>query len=210
MWLLAPIAAFLVAAQPAAALAATPQEPRAVVEATVDDVIRILGQKQLGVPERRAQIERIAWERFDFPTISKLVLAQNWKRFSAEQRSQFIEEFRAYLSRTYGSRIDRYEQEKVEIVSERVEPRGDVTVVTRIVGGQADGVEVQYRLRRRDSGWLFIDVVIEGVSLVGNYRAQFRELIGNGGPDHLLETLRRKNQSGEVDPAAPGTASASR
>jgi phospholipid transport system substrate-binding protein len=210
MRLLTLTAALLLAAWPAVAPAATAQEPRAVVETTVDDVIRILSQKQVPTLERRAQIEKIAWERFDFPTISKLVLAQNWKRLSAEQRSEFIDEFRAYLSRTYGSRIDRYEQEKVEIVSERTEPRGDVTVVTRIVGGQADGVEVQYRLRRRDGGWLFIDVVIEGVSLVGNYRAQFRELLGRGGPDHLLETLRRKNQSGEVDPAAPGTTSASR
>jgi phospholipid transport system substrate-binding protein len=205
MWLPALIAAFLLAAP---AVAATPQEPRAVVETTVDDVIRILGQTELPAPERRARIEKIAWERFDFPTVSKLVLARGWKRFSPEQRASFTEEFRAYLSRTYGSRIDRYEQEKVEIISERKEPRGDVTVVTRIVGGQADGVEVQYRLRQIGADWRFIDVVIEGVSLVGNYRAQFQEILGRGGPDELIETLRRKNQAGEVDPSAPGTTSA--
>jgi phospholipid transport system substrate-binding protein len=207
MRLLALIAAFLLAAP---SVAATSLEPRAVVETTVQDVIRILGQKELPTPERRAQIEKIAWERFDFPTVSKLVLARGWKRFSPEQRTRFTDEFRAYLSRTYGSRIDRYEQERVDIVSERKEPRGDVTVVTRILGGQADGVEVQYRLRQIDADWRFIDVVIEGVSLVGNYRAQFQEILGRGGPDELIETLRRKNQAGEVDPSAPGTKSASR
>jgi phospholipid transport system substrate-binding protein len=166
---------------------------RAVVERTVSEVLEILAQKDWSTEARVSKIEEIAYQRFDFGTISRLVLARNYKKFSQAQRGEFEQEFKAYLSRSYGSRVDRYEQEKVEIAGERLEARGDVTVRTRIVGGQADGIEIHYRLREREGTWRVIDVVIEGVSLVSSYRSQFQELMGRGGPEHLLERLRAKN-----------------
>ena len=136
--------------------------------------------------------------RFDMRTMSRLILARNWKRFSDEQREEYVREFKRYLANNYGSRIDRYDQEEVEILGERQEPRGDVTVRTRIVGGDFENATVDYRMRKRGGSWKIIDVIIEGISLVSNFRDQFKAVLARGGPEHLLEQLREKNASGEL------------
>ncbi len=178
--------------------AARAEEPRTsparvVVEQTLDAVLETLGQEGLSVGERRDRIVAIVATRFDFDTISRLVLARNYRRFTPEQRTDFHKEFKLHLSRTYGSRLNRYEWEDVEITGERSEPRGDVTVLTQIVGGQFEGVEIHYRLRAKDGVWRVIDVVIEGVSLVSSFRTQFQEVVSQGGAEKLLERLRQKN-----------------
>ena len=139
------------------------------------------------------RIEKIAYESFDFETMSKLVIARYWQQFTPEQRKQFIAEFKTLLSSTYGDRIERYNQEKVVIVGERPETRGDMTVMTRIEGGEFTGAEVDYRLREISGAWRIIDVKVEGISLVLNYRDQFKSLLSQGGADNLLEKLREKN-----------------
>lgn len=166
---------------------------RAVVQRTVDEVLVILKEKGLDSEQRRARIELIAFDVFDFPTMSKLTLAKNWKRFDEAQREEFVAEFKAHLSRRYGTRLDRYQQTDVAIVGTQLEPRNDVTVRSKVVGGQFDGVSMDYRMRETDGRWLVIDVVIEGVSLVANFRSQFTEVIAQGGPDELLRQLKSKN-----------------
>ena len=171
------------------------EEPRAVVRQTIDAVISALNDDTVTGDERARRIERIAYARFDFEIMARLVLARNWKQLDAEQQTVFRAEFKRFMANNYRARIDGYEQEKVDIVSERQEPRGDVTVRTRIVGGDFDGANIDYRLRNRGSGWRVIDVVIEGISLVSNYRDQFKEVLADGGPDELLRRLAAKNAS---------------
>ena len=190
-------------ADPAAFLA----PPTALVRDTVGKVIVILKDAELPTAERRRRIEALAFEVFDFDTMSRLVLARNWKKFDAQQRRDFIAEFKIHLSRNYGSRLDRYRQTDVVITSSRIEPQNDVTVHSRVVGGEFDGVKLDYRLRQRDGEWKVIDVVIEGVSLVANFRSQFREVVGQRGPEALLEQMRAKNARPEPDAEAAGTAS---
>jgi phospholipid transport system substrate-binding protein len=84
----------------------------------------------------------------------------------------------------------------VEIIGERKEPRGDVVVRTKIVGGEFEGTLVDYRLRNQTGDWRVIDVVIEGISMVSNYRDQFKSIVSGGGPERLLEKLREKNAAG--------------
>lgn len=167
--------------------------PREILGKTVERVLAVLADDALTEEQRRARIEEIAHERFDFRTMSRLVLARDWKRLSETQKEEFQREFTRFLANDYGDRIERYEQERVEILSDRAEPRGDVTVLTRIAGGEYDGALVDYRLRQSGEDWLVIDVVIEGVSLVSNFRDQFREIMSRGGPDQLLVKLREKN-----------------
>jgi phospholipid transport system substrate-binding protein len=193
----AAIALIAVAPLATPGLAADPAEPQAIVRETLDRVLEILA-KDISPEERVRQIEEITYDHFDFATISRLTLARRWKKFSPEQREEFVEQFKIQLSRSYGTRITRYEQEQVAILGSRVEPRGDVTVSTRIKGGTADGIEVDYRLRRRDGAWLVIDVIIEGVSLVSSYRSQFKEILGHGDPEELLKQLREKNAASEA------------
>ena len=186
--------AALYCAAPAAAAG-----PRETMRETIDQVLAVLNDSSLDDDQRRASIEKIAYARFDMYTMSRLVLARAWKRFSTQQREEYIAEFKQYLANNYGGRINRYDQEEVEILGLREEPRGDVTVKTRIVGGEFENTEVDYRMRQKDDQWLVIDVVIEGISMVSNFRDQFKEVLSRGGPDHLLEKLREKNALGVVE-----------
>ena len=179
-----------------------PSPARAAVDETVEAVLAVLRQNELPVAERQQQIEAIAIERFDFVTMSKLVLKRDWRRFDKDQKQQFVDAFRDHLAASYGTRIERYEQEAVSMLGERVEPGGDVTVRTKIEGGAADGIEIQYRMRERKGRWRVIDVVIEGVSLVANFRSQFSEVLSRGGPEELLRRLQEKNAEGAPTAAA--------
>jgi len=179
--------------------AAAQSAPRAMVQQTIDDVLVVLNDKALSTEQKRSRIESIAYQRFDFPTVSRLVLARNWQRFSKPQQTQFMEEFKRYLAVNYGNRIERYDQQKVDIVGERQEPRGDVTIQSVVRGGEFEGATVDYRLRQRDGSWLVIDVIVEGISLVSNFRDQFKEVLARGGPEELLEALRAKNAAGPAE-----------
>ena len=183
-------------AGPARAVEAPSSPAAQLISNTVVAVLAVLNETGLDSASRRQRIEAIAYDLFDFATVSKLVVARYWKTFSPEQQAELIDRFKAFLAQTYGERIDRYNQEQVELVSERVEQRGDVTVFTRIVGGQYDGAEVNYRLREIEGRWRAIDVKVEGISLVLNYRDQFKSILSRKGPEGLLAALREKSAEG--------------
>jgi phospholipid transport system substrate-binding protein len=179
-------------------------DARAAMDVTITEVLDVLKAPDLTSEARRQQIETIARERFDFETMSKLVLKRDWKRFSKEQRADFVREFTNYLAKNYGSRIDRYDQQSVEMLKDRLEANGDVTVLTEIRGGEADGIEVSYRMRDRNEAWRVIDVVIEGVSLISSFRSQFADVLSAGGPDEVLRRLTERNaQPAPAEESAP-------
>jgi len=181
-----------------AGVARAGESPRAIVEKMTQAAIDVLGEKGLSSEEKRHRIEDLAYANIDFDIMSHLVLARNWGRLSAAQQAEFVRLFKEHLALTYGRSIESYNNEKVEVVGERDEGRGDWTVKTKILrgGGNAD-VLVDYRLRQENDAWRIIDVVIERVSLVANFRSQFQEIMSDGGPTKLLEVLREKNAKGE-------------
>jgi phospholipid transport system substrate-binding protein len=181
------------------AVSAAATEPAAVVTKLADDVIAVLKQDDLSTAAKRERLEGLVLASVDFDTLSRLVMARNWSRLSEPQQGEFRREFKRHLSATYGRRIDNYQNETVHILSTREEARGDRTVKSRISrGGGIEDVLVDYRLRQRDGEWKIIDFIIEGVSLVANFRSQFQELMSQGGPDHLLSALRKKTAEEEA------------
>ena len=181
--------------------AATPvradETPVSVVEQTTSRVIAILADKSTSVEDKKRRVQDVVYAVVDFETLSKLVLARNWNSFSEPQRAEFMSQFREHLSMTYGRNVENYKNEKVTIAGSRQETQGDWTVKTKILRGGPADVLVDYRLRQRDGNWKIIDVIIEGVSLVSNFRSQFQDVLSNGGPDHLIALLRDKNAKGE-------------
>ncbi len=175
---------------------------RAAVRATTTDVLAVLADQELDTAARRQHVENIVFASLDFTTVSRLVLARNWRRFSEAQQAEFIEEFKSHLSRTYGRNIDNYSDQRIEIASDRAEARGDWTVRTRVVRPSADAILVDYRLRAINGTWKIIDIIVEGVSLIANFRSQFQEILANHDPAHLLKLLRDKNLTSE--PIAAG------
>jgi phospholipid transport system substrate-binding protein len=170
--------------------------PRDVVEATTSQVLEVLRNDALPREQKQTQIEEIVYAKVDFPTVSRLVLARNWKRLSADQQTQFIDEFKKHLSITYRDNVDKYRDESVQITGDRKEARDDWAVMTKVVGGRgASDFLVNYRLRQKDGRWWIIDIIIEGVSMVSNFRSQFQEIMANGGPERLIRLLKEKNEA---------------
>jgi len=189
--------AIIWAVAPPSGTARAEDSPRVVVQNVTDAVLAVLGDKTLTSDQKRGRIEDIVYANVDFATLSRLVLARNWSRFSDAQREDFTNEFKRHLSVTYGKNVENYRNERVAILGDREEARGDWTVQTKILRGGPDDILVDYRLRRADNRWTIIDFIVEGVSLVSNFRAQFQEIIASGGVDKLLQLLREKNATGE-------------
>jgi phospholipid transport system substrate-binding protein len=172
--------------------------PREVVQNTSDQVLAVLAEKDRSKVARRDKVRAIVLRSVDFETLSRLVLARNWARFSPAQQQEFMQEFRDHLATTYGRRLDDYRNEKVSIVGDRAEPNGDSTVRTKILrGGGSNDVEVDYRLRKSNGEWKVIDFIIEEISLVANFRSQFQDIVASGGPEKLLQLLKEKTAAGE-------------
>ena len=172
--------------------------PQQTVKSLSDAVIAVLQDKGASADQKRNKIQEIVKQYTDFDTMSRLILARNWKALDDGKKQLFVEEFREHLSVTYGRNVESYHDEKVQVIGDRDEGRGDWTVQTKILrpGGGAD-ILVDYRLRQESGTWKVIDMVIERVSLVSNYRSQFQDLMANGGIDKVLTVLREKNAAGQ-------------
>ncbi len=171
-------------------------EARAAVDEMVEKVLAVLRDDSATNGEKVERIQDIAYAGFDFRVITRLVLARNYRRMSPQQRSDFEVEFKRHLSSTYGHNLERYSNETVEVTDTRAEKNGDVTVRSRVLG-RAEPILLDYRLRSRDGGWYVIDVIIEGVSLLSNFRSQTQEIIAAEGPDGLIQKLREKNDNAQ-------------
>jgi len=164
---------------------------RAFVQKTIDSVLAILRDKSIPLEEKKTKVEDIAYKSFDFTLMSRLVLARNWSKFSPKQQTDFVGAFKKHLSATYRDTLNTFRDETIAIVGSRAESNGDVTVMT-LVKGAADTTKVDYRMRKSNAGWRGIDVIIEGVSLVQNFRSQAQEIVSAEGPDGLIRKLREK------------------
>ena len=185
------LALLLLFASAVAADATDEAQAREAVQSTIDRVMVILGDANLSLDEKKDRVEAIAIDSFDFNVIARLVLARNYKKFDETQRVEFTEAFKRHLSATYRDTLDTFSDETITIAATRSESNGDVTVKSAIhIDG--DEVRVDYRCRKRGDRWLGIDVIVEGVSLVQNFRAQAQEIVSNQGPDALIEQLQGK------------------
>jgi phospholipid transport system substrate-binding protein len=192
---LATFSLLAVVAAPLPASSST-ESPEQFVERTSNDVLGILRDSGLSHEAKIAKLEVMLDERSDFETISKLVLAVHYKKFSDPQKKDFETLLHRYLTTTYGHQIDNYANETVSVTGGREEARGDYTVQTKIKRTTGQDLSVEYRLRKVGDRWRLIDVIGEGISLVSNLRSQFGEIVNDGGPEKLLKVLRDKNASG--------------
>lgn len=185
------------------------QDARAFIQETADQVLVVLKNQSLSSEQKVHELEQIAYARFDFDVMARLVLARNWSKLTPEQQTEFVKEFKRHLSVTYGKNIENYGNEVIEITGDREEARGDWTVKTKIVRSGDDAM-ADYRLRKIDGQWKIIDVVVERVSLVANFRSQLQDVVATKGAAEMLRLLREKNAAGQSilpndGKVAPGT-----
>ena len=179
----------LLALSPALAVAGEPTEQ---LRGHVDAVIKTLQTKQGSPDERRAAVRKIAEQIFDFEETAKRSLGRHWQSRTPAERQEFVKLFTDLLEHSYLSKIEQYGGEKVTYAGDTIE--GDqATVRSKIVTPKGTDIPVDYRMLQRDGRWLVYDVVIEGVSLVGNYRTQFNKIIQTSSWDDLVQKLRSKS-----------------
>jgi len=141
-----------------------------------------------------AEVRKIINEIFDYTELSKRTLGRNWKKFNDAQKTEFISLFSALLENVYADRILAYTHEVIEFGKETELRKGQVEVESNIITADNKKVPINYRLILKDNQWRVYDVVIEGVSMVKNYRSQFQEILSKKSPEDLLDTLRKRTQ----------------
>ena len=164
--------------------------PTDVVRTSVDAVLAILDNEQLNYDDKRTQIRVIVKERFDFRAMSQRTLATNWKKTTDEEKDKFVELFSQLIENSYVGKIESYTNERVDYPGEKVSGRKAV-VETLIITSSAD-IPVDYRVYQKGQQWLVYDVIIEGVSLISNYRSSYQEIMKKEGFDGLLAKMQEK------------------
>jgi phospholipid transport system substrate-binding protein len=183
--------------------------PMQTVQESVDAILALLRDDTLEEADLRAKIRAHINTRFDFEAMSQRTLATNWKKASAEERQKFVDLFSQLIENTYIGKVESYTNEKVEYPGEKV--KGSKAVVeTLIIAASAD-IPVDYRLYKKGDAWWVYDVIIEGVSLVSNYRSSYQEIVKKEGFDGLLARMQEKidelKNAPAVEPAETATAS---
>ena len=175
------VLALLLACWPLAAQAGPAQD---TLRVSVDQVLNILNTDKAGTPGRTEKLDAVLRGIFDQEELSRLTLAAHWQAFSPEQKTRFTAAFSKLLEHIYLRRIETYTNERVEYLGESSLGEGRAEVSTKIVSSDKQ-ISVVYRMRSK-SGWKIYDVVIEGISLVENYRGQFNEVLSRETPDQLI------------------------
>jgi phospholipid transport system substrate-binding protein len=176
-------------------LAAFSGAPLDAVKSKVNNILETLRDPSLksetGKQIKKTRLRAIADQMFDFTELSKRTLALNWRKLTPEQQKEFVSLYKDLLADTYADRIVEYTDEKIVFTKET--PLTENTVEVRsTVSRKNSEIKINYRLINKNGVWLVYDVVIEGVSLINNYRSQFREILSTRPPAYLLDMLRKK------------------
>ena len=177
--------------------------PTDQLRAQIDQVIKTVENPEMKAKpaERRVALRKIANETFDFNEMSRRALARHWQERTPAEREEFVKLFADLLERAYVSRIEDYGGEKIAYNGDTID--GEAAMVkTKIVTKQGTDVPVDYRMLKKSERWLVYDVVIEGVSLINNYRNQFNKIIQTSSYQGLVD--RMKTTSGELIESAKG------
>lgn len=169
--------------------------PLDTVKGHINKVLDVLSDSSLkgesGKSAKKAKIRSISEKMFDYNELSRRTLGQNWNKFNNEQQKEFTELYKRILEDAYADKLITYTDEKVLFNKETILSEKTCEIQTTIVTKKAD-IPIHYRVIQKEGEWRVYDIVIEGVSLVNNYRTQFREILASKSPDGLLDILRKK------------------
>ena len=171
-------------------------EPTDQIKGTIDEIIAILKDPSLNGPEksdqRRARLREKMKERFTFAEMAKRSLGKHWREMNGKEKEEFTAIFARLIENSYIGKIEGYTDEKILYENEMLR-KGRAIVKTKIITKQGTDIPLDYRLINRKGGeWMVYDVVIEGVSLVRNYRTQFSKALRSSSYEELVRTLKSK------------------
>ncbi len=166
------------------------------VKKTVDQVVAIVSSKEMKKPQneqkRLQALKKAISAIFDYGEMAKRSLGRYWNERSPAEQKEFVQLFATLLENSYAGKIESYNNEKIVYGKETME--GEYAEVrSKVVTAKRDEYSLAYRLMNKGGKWVVYDVVIEGVSLVANYRSQFNKIIQNQGYAELVKKLRAKS-----------------
>ena len=174
------------------------------LKGTLDKIIDVLNDPSLKEPdkknERKDILLKLVKERFDEEAFARRALGVHWKKRTNEERKEFVEVFSDLLERTYLKKIDDYlakagsfSEKNIRYLNETVKGKY-VIVSTKILTSDNTEIPVLYLFKNKQGNWLAVDIAIEGVSLVKNYRAQFKEILASSSFAELIAKVKSKQQ----------------
>ncbi|MDD2733749.1 MAG: ABC transporter substrate-binding protein [Desulfuromonadaceae bacterium] len=170
--------------------------PTDEVKKTVDEVVRIVADKEMkkNDAKRRQALKKSISTIFDYSEMAKRSLGKHWNARSTAEKKQFSELFATLLENSYASKIESYNDEKIVYIKEYMDDAEHAVVKSKVVTANRDEFTLDYHMFKNGGNWMVYDVVIEGVSLVSNYRSQFNKIITANGYDRLVKKLQSKNE----------------
>ena len=179
---------------------------------TVSQALGVLQDQELKkserTEERATRLKKIADSRFYYGEMAKRSLGGQWNKLEERERQEFVGLFTEFLTATYVEKIHDYSGEEVKFLNERLE--GDYAEVKSIMVGKKTEFPMDYRLMKKGDDWEAYDVVVDGISLVRNYREQFTAILRPLSYEHLAQILREKNKQFNVKTKSAETSTSSR
>jgi phospholipid transport system substrate-binding protein len=171
--------------------------PQDFLKQRIDQVLEIMRSdrfRQAEPLQRTEMLLEATEDMFDRQEVAQRVLAVHWKKFSQQQREEFIQLFTDFLQHNYAQKIGAYTYENEQVLfTDEVQSESKAVVKTVVITSDKK-IPVDYALLEKDGGWQVYDARIEGVSLVQNYRSQFNDIMIRNSPEGLLEILRKRVQ----------------
>lgn len=175
------------------------ESPMAQLKPTLKSLTDLLADERLKGDahrdERRAKIMKAIKVGFDFEEMSKRILGRTWQEISTEERKYFTHQMIKLLENIYVGKLESYSGQQIDFLEERVKDKR--AQVTTTIDNEGVKVPVHYILNLDDSRWMVYDINIEGVSLVGNYREQFKSILRTDKFSGLIKVIEEKNRSFE-------------
>jgi phospholipid transport system substrate-binding protein len=174
-----------------------PFGPIAVVKSSLSRALSTVQSDPAGQNRgdaRRADIQRVAQELFDFNEMARRALGQHWQALPPQERNEFVHVFTDVLNRFFGAIAARYSGARMVFVEDEV-AEGYARVHSRVIPSEGPEISIDYRLFERGSRWAVYDVVFDGRSLVSNYRSQFDSLTQRSFDTQLLEWMRTEEST---------------
>ncbi|WP_082922642.1 MlaC/ttg2D family ABC transporter substrate-binding protein [Halothiobacillus diazotrophicus] len=191
-WLMAGMLTTAVAAKP------TPEMAVKTAQSTADQIIKEIASHQDEVnkdPKALLTIVRqVLLPHIDSERMSRLVLGRYWRTATPAQKTAFTDQFEQLLVRTYAGPLSKLGNQKIEVTGTKPGAEADEIVVQSMLsGGDLGRVPVEYRMVQDGDAWKAYDVIIDGISLVNNYRGSFAQVIQQKGLGSLIDTLKSQN-----------------
>lgn len=162
--------------------------PLDLVKSSVSRVIEIVQSPAEGA-QRRAEVRKVVEALFDFNEMSRRTLGQHWSERSPKEQEEFVRLFTDLLERSYLTTIGNHRLTTVTFQGESVEG-SSARVRSQLVTDRRMRIPIEYRMLENAGRWAVYDIVVEGVSVISNYRAQFNSIIRTSSFALLLDRLR--------------------